>query len=190
MGGFILNSILLGLALAMDAFSVSLASGLKEPDMRPGRMFSICGVFAGFQFLMPVIGWLVVHTAAEAFPLLEKIVPWAALAVLLFLGIKMIIEGLKGGGDEMSAGMDLKTLLLMGVATSIDALSVGLAITDYGAGDALLSALIIGAVTLIVCLLGIFAGKKLGMLLAGRASMLGGIILIAIGIEIFVKGVF
>ena len=130
------------------------------------------------------------HSAAEAFPQLEKIVPWAALVILLFLGIKMIIEGLKGGGDEKSAGMDLKTLLLMGVATSIDALSVGLAITDYGAGDALLSALIIGAVTLIVCLLGIFAGKKLGMLLAGRTSILGGVILIAIGIEIFVKGVF
>ncbi len=190
MNGFVLNSILLGLGLAMDAFSVSLASGLKEPSMRPGRMLSICGVFGGFQFLMPMIGWVVIHTAAEAFPLLEKIVPWAALAVLLFLGVRMIIEGLKGGGDEKAAGMDLKTLLLMGVATSIDALSVGLAITDHSAADALLSALIIGVVTFIVCLMGIFAGKKLGMLLAGKASILGGVILAAIGIEIFIKGVF
>ena len=190
MWGFILNSILLGIGLAIDAFSVSLASGLKEPQMRPARMLSICGVFGGFQFLMPVLGWLIIHTAAEAFPWFERLVPWIALALLLYIGIKMIIEGFKGGAEEKTAGMDLKTLLIMGVATSIDALSVGFAIAHYGAAAAVLSALIIGVVTFIICLAGIFAGKKLGMLLAGKASVLGGIILIAIGIEIFVKGVF
>ena len=188
MWDFIVNSVLLGVGLAMDAFSVSLASGLKEPEMNVRRAFTICGVFGAFQFAMPLIGWVCVHTVSGWFSWFEKLVPWIALILLAFIGIKMIIEGFKGGGDGRSAGMDAKTLLLMGIATSIDALSVGFAISHYGIKDAVLSSLIIGVVTLAVCLAGIALGRKLGMKLAGKASVLGGVILLAIGIEIFVKG--
>ena len=190
MGDFLLNSFLLGVGLAMDAFSVSLASGLAEPDMKPSRMLGIPGVFGGFQFLMPMIGWICVHTVVSCFTKLEKFIPWVALILLLFIGGKMLIEGFRGGSESQTAGMSVRTLLVMGVATSIDALSVGFAIAEYGLGRALLCAAIIGVVTFVICVAGIVLGRKIGTRLAGKASILGGIILIAIGIEIFVKGVF
>jgi putative Mn2+ efflux pump MntP len=188
MKDLLITSFLLGVGLAMDAFSVSLASGLKEPGMTGGRALTISGVFGAFQFAMPLIGWVCVHTVAGWFSWFDRLIPWIALILLGFIGVKMIVEGLKGG-SEASAGMSAVTLFVMGIATSIDALSVGFAISHYGIRDALICAIIIGAVTLLICLAGIFLGKKLGMKLAGKASVLGGIILLAIGIEIFIKGI-
>ena len=188
MKDLLITSFLLGVGLAMDAFSVSLASGLKEPGMTGGRALTISGVFGTFQFAMPLTGWVCVHTVAGWFSWFDRLIPWIALILLGFIGIKMIVEGLKGGSEE-SAGMSAGTLFVMGIATSIDALSVGFAISHYGIRDALICAIIIGAVTLLICLAGIFLGKKLGMKLAGKASVLGGIILLAIGIEIFIKGI-
>ena len=189
MKDLIITSFLLGIGLAMDAFCVSLASGLNEPGMTAERAFTISGVFGGFQFAMPMIGWLCIHTIASWFGWFEKLVPWIALILLGFIGVKMVIEGFKGSGEEKAAGMDARTLFIMGVATSIDALSVGFAIEHYGIKEALISALIIGVVTLFICLAGTELGKKIGMKLAGKASIVGGIILIAIGIEIFIKGI-
>ncbi len=188
MKDLLITSFLLGIGLAMDAFSVSLASGLKEPDMSAGRSLTISGVFGAFQFAMPLIGWVCVHTISSWFGWFEKLVPWIALALLGFIGIKMIIEGFKGG-EGKSVGMTPGTLFVMGIATSIDALSVGFAIEHYGINEALISSVIIGVVTLLICLAGTYIGRKLGMKLAGKASVLGGIILIAIGIEIFIKGI-
>ena len=88
---FFFNSIFLGVGLAMDAFSVSLANGLNEPRMKKGRMFLIAGVFGGFQALMPLAGWICVHTIVEIFGFFDKIVPWIALILLGFIGIKMIV---------------------------------------------------------------------------------------------------
>ena len=190
MWDFVLNSLLLGVGLAMDAFSVSLASGLEEPNMSGKRALAITGTFGAFQFVMPLIGWVCVRTVAGWFTWFEKLIPWIALILLGFIGIKMIVEGIRGKGEEKSVGMSAGTLFVMGIATSIDALSVGFAISHYGISDALLCSLIIGIVTLIVCLIGIALGKKLGVKLAGKASVLGGIILLAIGIEIFIKGIF
>ena len=89
---FFVNSAALGIGLAMDAFSVSLANGMNEPDMGKGRMAMIAGVFAGFQFLMPLAGWLCVHTIASMFSAFEKAIPWIALILLLYIGIGMIRE--------------------------------------------------------------------------------------------------
>ena len=190
MGDFLLNSFLLGVGLAMDAFSVSVASGLAEPDMKKGKALSIPLTFAVFQILMPLIGWVCVHTIVERFSSFQKFVPWIALLLLLYIGGKMLIEGFRGGEETGPAIKGFKDLMVLGVATSIDALSTGVAIADYGTGRALLCALIIGVVTFIVCFAGVTIGKKLGSRVSGWASVLGGIILIAIGIEIFVKGVF
>lgn len=187
MKDLLITSFLLGIGLAMDAFSVSLTSGLKEPGMSKGRSFAICGVFGAFQFAMPVAGWVCVHTVAGWFAWFEKLIPWIAFILLGFIGVRMIAEGFKGG-EEKSAGMDAGRLLVMGIATSIDALSVGFAIERYGIGDALISSAIIGVVTFVICIAGIFLGRRLGLKLAANASVLGGIILIAIGIEILVKG--
>jgi len=188
---FLINSVLLGIGLAMDAFSVSLANGLNEPAMKKGRMSTIAGVFAAFQAVMPMLGWICVHTIMQYFKMFEKMIPWIALILLSYIGGKMLVEGIKGGGEETeNAGPDLKTLIIQGIATSIDALSVGFTIAEYDVLMALLCAVIIAAVTFIICVSGLLIGKKFGTKLAGKASILGGIILIGIGIEIFVTGVF
>lgn len=188
---FLFNSILLGVGLAMDAFSVSLANGLNEPCMKRRRMCVIAGVFSFFQFAMPLAGWICVHTIAQAFGSFEKFIPWIALVLLLFIGGKMLIEGLRGeDSDCEKAAVSIGALLVQGVATSIDALSVGFTISEYSAASALVCCLLIAFVTFVICMTGLFLGKKFGTKLAAKASILGGVILIAIGIEIFITGVF
>ena len=188
---FFFNSIFLGLGLAMDAFSVSLANGLNEPKMKPPRMCAIAGLFGFFQGLMPLIGWVCIHTILEYFESFEKIIPYLALILLGYIGGKMLYDGLTDKCEDGSCGaVSFNGLLLQGVATSIDALSVGFTIADYDVLSAFVCALIIAAVTLVICLGGILIGRTFGTRLAGKASILGGVILIAIGIEIWVTGVF
>ena len=188
---FFFNSVLLGVGLAMDAFSVSMANGLNEPRMKKPRMCLIAGVFCGFQILMPLIGWICVHTVVEKFTAFEKFIPWIALALLGWIGGKMLVEGIKGGEDEgASSAVSAGELMVQGIATAIDALSVGFTIAELAFPQALVESLIIGAVTFVICMAGLVIGKKFGTALSGKASILGGVILIAIGLEIFIKGVF
>lgn len=187
---FLINSELLGVGLAMDAFSVSLANGLHEPRMKKGKMIGIAGTFAFFQALMPMIGWVCVHNILEHFKAFEKFIPWIALGLLAFIGGKMIMDGMKNDGEEESPGVGLTGLLIQGIATSIDALSVGFTIAHYNLAMALCTALIIAAVTFIICLGGLAIGKKFGTRFSNKAQMLGGIILILIGLEIFISGIF
>ena len=187
---FIFNSIMLGIGLAMDAFSVSVANGLAEPGMRKRRMCAIAGVFAGFQALMPMTGWICVHTIVLYFKAFEKAIPYIALILLAFIGIKMIIEGVRGGNDDEISKIGKSTLLIQGVATSIDALSVGFAIADYDLTMALICAAIIATVTFIICMLGLVIGRRFGTKLSGKAEIIGGIILVLIGLEIFFTGIF
>ncbi len=188
---FFFNSLLLGVGLAMDAFSVSLANGLNEPRMKKSKMCGVAGVFAIFQALMPMIGWICVHTIVQCFVKFEKLIPWIALILLLFIGGKMLIEGIKNKTDDVEkTEVGFSMLLVQGVATSIDALSVGFTISEYGFFMAVICALIIAVVTFIICMAGLYIGKKVGTKLAGKANILGGVILIFIGIEIFVTGVF
>lgn len=195
--GLIINSVLLGVGLAMDAFSVSLANGLNENGMGKGRLLAIAGTFAGFQFAMPMIGWFCVHSIAEKFDAFQKYIPWIALILLLYIGGDMLIGGIRDNlnknrdtiGDV--AGSVIRRvgffeLMMQGIATSIDALSVGFTIADYNATMAFVSALIIGIVTYAICIAGLELGKTFGTKLAGKAGILGGIILIIIGIEIFI----
>lgn len=187
---FFLNSVLLGVGLAMDAFSVSLANGLHDPRMSRRRGTIIAGTFAGFQAAMPMLGWVCVHTIVELFSSFETFIPWIALALLGYIGGKMLVEGIKGEEAEEAAELSAGALFVQGVATSIDALSVGFTISEYGWGMALVCSLIIAVVTFFVCTAGLSLGKKFGTKLSGRASILGGVILIGIGLEIFITGVF
>ena len=190
---FLANSILFGVGLAMDAFSVSLANGLSEPQMSHSKSTKIAGTFAGFQTLMPLIGLVFVHTIIVLFKSFEKFIPWIALILLLYIGGKMLLEGIRSKGEEEEeekAVLNKRTLVIQGIATSIDALSVGFTIAEYKWFMALAESLIIGVVTFIICKVGLKLGKKLGTKMSGKASILGGVILIAIGIEIFVSGVF
>ena len=193
----IINSVLLGIGLAMDAFSISIANGIVEPNMKKFRMLKIAGVYAVAQFLMPLIGWFLVTTLEGIFAFFSKLVPWIALILLLFIGGKMVIEGIKERKGKKSdekedkpAKLTWGALIVQGIATSIDALSVGFTISDYSVLQAFASSLIIGVVTLVICLIGLIFGKKIGNKISSVATIIGGCILIFIGIEIFVKGIF
>lgn len=188
---FYLENILLGVALAIDAFSVSLANGLNEPCMRTRKLCSIAGVFAFFQALMPFIGWVLIKTVLSYFEKLTVLIPWIALALLGFIGGKMLYEGIRNQDCDEPCGcgrLGFAALLVQGVATSIDALSAGLNFVAYDLFAAILAAVVIALVTFIICAFGVEIGKKTGTKLAGKAGILGGVILIVIGIEIFVKG--
>lgn len=188
---FFFNSVLLGVGLAMDAFSVSLANGLNEPKMKKPKMCGVAGIFSAFQFAMPMIGWICVSTIAKQFAAFEKCIPWIALILLGYIGGKMLYEGIKckdDCGEKPAVGF--KALLVQGVATSIDALSVGFTISDYNWLEALLACLLIGVVTFFICFAGLAIGKKAGTKLAGKAGILGGAILIFIGLEIFITSWF
>ncbi|MDD7177911.1 MAG: manganese efflux pump MntP family protein, partial [Lachnospiraceae bacterium] len=182
----VLQSIALGVALAMDAFSVSMANGLNDPGMEKKKMCVIAGTFAGFQFAMPMIGWFCVTTIKEIFAMFEKFIPWIALLLLLFIGGKMLLDGIRGGddGEESSGELGVKLLIVQGIATSIDALSTGFTTSAYSAFQAFISSLIIAVVTFVICIAGVKMGKKFGVRLAEKAQILGGVILILIGLKI------
>ena len=173
---FFFNSALLGVGLAMDAFSVSMANGLHDPKMSRRRGVQVAGTFAVFQAAMPMLGWVCVHTIVELFSSFETLIPWIALILLGYIGGKMLLEGIKG--EELN--------VLIG---SIDALSVGFTISEYGWFMALVCSLIIAVVTFFICAAGLSIGKKFGTKLSGKASVLGGVILIGIGLEIFISGI-
>jgi len=194
---FFFNSILLGIGLAMDAFSVSLANGLNEPKMKIHKRFGIAGLFAVFQALMPLIGWICIHTIVQYFQAFEKFIPWIALILLGYIGGKMIYDGLKNGDCECDKKeMGIGGLLIQGIATSIDALSVGFTISDYGLLMAVVCAVIIAIVTFAICISGVELGRlcateigKRCQSLSGKLTVIGGIILIFIGIEILVTSI-
>lgn len=187
---FYVTSILFGVSLAMDAFSVSLANGMNEPRMKLGKSCGIAGMFAFFQALMPFIGWILMTTILSLFKSLTAVIPWVAFLLLGFIGGKMLYEGIScNAGNECSCNkpLGIGALVVQGIATSIDALSAGTGFEGYELIDAVVASVIIAIVTFIICVCGVEIGKKTGMLLAGKASILGGVILVLIGIYILAK---
>lgn len=185
---FFANAALFGVGLAMDAFSVSAANGLNEPTMKKNKMCGIAGVFAVFQTIMPLLGWVCVHTVTEIFKSFQKFIPFIALALLLYIGGSMLKDGIKNkDSNEEKPAVSFGALIVQGIATSIDALSVGFTIAELNFTMALTEAIIIGIVTFAICLAGLIIGKKFGTKLAGKASIFGGVILIGIGLEIFIS---
>lgn len=190
----ILNSILLGVGLAMDACAVSMANGLNDPNMKVRKVVLVALIFAFFQALMPMIGWICVRTVAQQFDKFTVAIPYIALALLEFIGGKMIYEGVthKENSSEQQSHKNLTAVVLLtqAVATSIDALSVGFTVSSYDVWQALTSVAIIAFVTFAICVGGVYVGKKFGTKLGNKAEIFGGIILIGIGLEIFITGVF
>lgn len=185
---FFLTNIMIGVAMAMDAFSVSLANGLNEPCMRARKACAMAGVFSVFQFAMPLIGWICVSTIAHYFTFFEKAIPWIALILLGFIGTKMLYEGLQPQDEECGGvRVGFLALLIQGVATSIDALSVGFAMPEYQLAETIVACTVIGLVTFIICLAGVLIGRQAGTKLAGKAGIFGGVILIVIGLKIFIE---
>lgn len=183
----IITSIFLGIGLAMDACAVSMANGLKEPNMKINKTLFIALMFGLFQGLMPLLGYFV---GAQVLTKIEWIIPWVALIILGFLGGKMIMDGIKGEDEEDNKDLTIKLVLIQALATSIDALSVGFTISDYKVLEALICTGLVALITFIICFCAVFVGKKFGTKLGNKAVIFGGIILILIGIEIFVSGIF
>lgn len=184
----IITSILLGVGLAMDACAVSMANGLKEPKMKINKIILIAFMFAFFQALMPLIGYFI---GSALLAKIEWIIPWVALVLLSFIGGKMLYEGIKNKDEEDDdKALTFKVLIVQAIATSIDALSVGFTISNYKVFEALICCGIVAIVTFIICVAAVFIGKKFGTKLGNKAEILGGIILIGIGLEIFITGLF
>ena len=199
----IISALGLGVALAMDAFSVSLTNGLAEPCGTKRRAATIAGIFAGFQTAMPLIGWLLVSTVAQQFEQIVPAIPYVGFAILLYIGGKMLLEGIgdirekkkaREAGEEPAqvcaiTRTTLTALLIQGVATSIDALSCGFDFVVYDWTQALIASAIIGVLTFGICFAGVLIGRKFGTKLAEKAMLFGGCILIAIGIKILIQGI-
>lgn len=186
----IITSILLGLGLAMDAAAVSMANGLEEPDLKIGKILLIALFFGLFQGMMPLIGYFV---GSAVLTKIEWIIPWVALILLAIIGGKMIYDGTRhdcGCNTTEKKDLTIKTIFFQAIATSIDALSVGFTISDYSIIEAIISALLISLVTFGICIGAVYIGKKFGCKLGKSAVIFGGTILILIGIEIFIKGIF
>lgn len=182
---------LIALSLSFDSFAVSVSSGLMLPKIRFSKAIIIAFSLALFQAMMPVIGWMAGLTIRDY---LSDYDHWIAFGLLLALGVKMIIESLKTEEDRNGFNpLQPLVLLTMSVATSIDALIVGVsfAFTDITGSTFWLSILLpvfmIGSVTFIMSMLGILFGKKAGAKLGKQMEMLGGVILIGIGLKILLE---
>lgn len=183
----IITSLFLGIGLAMDACAVSMANGLKETNMKFKKTLFIALIFGLFQGAMPLMGYLV---GSQILTRIEWIIPWAALGILGYLGGKMIYDGIKGEEDSDEKSLTLKVIFIQAIATSIDALSVGFTISDYTLVEALVCVGCVAIITFIICVGAVYIGRKFGTKLGNKAILIGGIILIAIGIEIFISGMF
>ena len=161
--------------------------------MSLARTSAIASVYAAFQFAMPLAGWICVRTILMIFSSFQKFIPIIAFVLLAYIGVKMILDAVKNPCAEKKTErrvLSLTTLLLQGVATSIDALSVGFTIAEYDFFVAFVSASIIAAVTFLICFCGLKIGKKIGERFSAWAQIFGGVILILIEIEIFLRGIF
>ena len=189
--GFFAENLLLGIGLAMDAFSVSLVNGISEPCMKKKKELTIALVFAIFQAAMPILGWVCIHTILDKFEAFRPFIPWIAFFLLLYIGGGMLKEGYENKDSDQVCEQKIgfAALFIQGIATSIDALSVGFTLANYNIISALVAAAIIAAVTFLICLGGVVIGKRFGTYLSNKSLILGGVILIAIGVEILLKGV-
>ncbi|MGN1227165.1 MAG: manganese efflux pump MntP family protein [Christensenellales bacterium] len=182
---FYLRSVFLGAGLAMDACTVSMTNGFKDSNMRFNKMLFIAVIFGLFQGAMPLIAYFIGHSLLF---IIKDWVPWISLFILSILGINMIINAKSGENERKDAsGVNLKLIFMQAVATSLDALSVGLTFANYSVLKALICALIIALITVFICLFGVAIGKKFGEKLGAKAEVVGGLILIAIGLEIFIS---
>lgn len=181
----------IAVGLAMDAFAVSMAKAASIKELKVFSFIKMAFLFGLFQFLMPVIGWTIGKAGEN---LINSVDHWIALILLGYIGIKMIYESIKKSNiNEMyeTNNLDLKTLSILAVATSIDALATGIILPHaVGATSVLLMFIatgLIGVITFVICLLGIYIGKKFGTLLSSKAEIAGGCVLIFIGIKIFLE---
>ena len=182
-----LTIILVGLGLAMDAFSVSITNGMNIKNVKLKQAAKIALFYGFFQFIMPVTGY---YAAGIFKNYIEAVDHWIAFVLLFFIGKKMIMEAFENGENEKNNGvLSTKVLILQAIATSIDALAVGISFVALKV-PIISSSFIIGIITFVLCFFAVLIGKKVRDLLLGKAEIFGGIILIGIGIKILIEHLF
>lgn len=187
---------LIGIGLAMDAFAVSVCKGIKMQKLKKSHLLVIVLFFSGFQMLMPLCGWLLGKQFVEY---IEAFDHWISFGLLAFIGIKMVIEAFRGDEecccDEKDTKLNIKELFLLAVATSIDALAAGLAFSTEKNLSIIVSIIIIGVITFVICAIGVLIGHlcikfggKLGEKFQFVAELLGGCVLVGIGVKLLIEG--
>ena len=179
----ILDLILTGVALSMDAFAVSIGKGLSVPSLRPRHSLIVGAYFGGFQALMPLLGFLLAGTFAEY---IRRFDHWIAFALLVLIGANMVREALSGDEEKTDASFGVKTMLPLALATSIDALATGVtfAMTQTNIWIAIA---IVGTTTFVFSAVGLKIGNVFGSKYRSKAELLGGIILILMGVKILIE---
>jgi putative Mn2+ efflux pump MntP len=172
-----ISLLLLAIALAMDAFSVSVTDGLVVKDFKITDAVKVGLFFGGFQFIMPCIGNFLASFAASY---IESFDHWIAFVLLVFLGVRMIWEAIHGEEEIPQNPLKISTLFLMAIATSIDALAAGVSLAAVSA-PIIFSSAVIGIVSFVLSFCGMYAGRKFGDILGSKAEVIGGVILILIG---------
>ena len=183
--------LLIGVALAMDAFAVGATDGMAEPRMKGGKMVLIAATFGIFQAAMPILGYYAGYAFSEV---IAKIAPWLSFALLAIIGGKAVLGFFFGKKEEESHPVRAGGLLVQGLATSLDALAVGVTLLAAETAKGLpmhvtLCALVIGAVTFALVVPAVLLGKKVGNRFSDKAELLGGLVLLAIGIKILLEGI-
>lgn len=178
----ILTILLIAFSLAMDAFAVSIANGIVVTHQRRRSALTMALFFGGFQMLMPMIGWLAGLGVKE---LIMGVDHWIAFSLLALIGSKMIYDSTKKKSDKKDNRLSIHTLLTLSIATSIDALMVGLSFAFLQTHIA--TPIIIGVVTFSLSLMGFFFGNTVGQFYGNKIKIIGGLILMSIGIKILIE---
>lgn len=176
----VISTFLIAVALAMDAFSVSMTKGFTQKNLTKPQILYYGLFFGGFQFFMPIIGYFCGNVIAS---IVESLAPIVGFILLLAIGLNMIRESLSGDDEEITDHFSFKEVTLLAIATSIDAFAVGITIALLN-DPLLISCAIIGIVAFAFSIIGIFIGKKLGNYVGDKFQILGGVILILIGFKI------
>lgn len=180
----LISTLLIAVALAMDAFSVSLTKGFTMPEIRKSQILWFAIFFGGFQSLMPCIGYL---AGMQLEWLISTFAPWVAFILLALIGTNMIRESFAEDGEGKSDKFSFKELTLLAIATSIDAFAVGVTYAVLKE-EVIIPIIIIGVVAFVFTIIGIWLGKKIGNYLGDKFEILGGVVLILLGIRILLNG--
>lgn len=177
--------VLIAVALAMDAFAVSVCKGLAMQKITFKKAAIVGLWFGGFQTLMPTVGYFLGSAFAEK---IEAVDHWVAFILLAIIGVNMIREAMSKDEEKIDASLDVKTMFLMAVATSIDALAVGITFVLEGENIAV-SAILIGVITFCISALGVKIGSVFGTKYKSKAEFVGGVVLVGIGLKILLEGI-
>lgn len=186
-GIIILNGLLFGLGLAVDVFIMALTDGLDYPDIKRAKLLMLAMLFSAFNIIMPMLGWLCMHTISVYVPYFDEALSWIAFGVMTALGAKMIVDGVRKRPPKPERrSINVGAIILQCFVTSVDSLAVGFVIANYTVAESVVCAIVISAVTFLVFCLGFIAGRRCGLRYARIAYVIGGIAFIGIGAEILI----